>query len=262
MATLGAVYSTDCFPRTPEEVVESLFRNPQTSRDTRRRPRPKHKRVQALFNLPNDENLLRAAPAIFGWMADEIASAIPTARNKLCASWTARLRCGKTVITNGIPPKSAWTFSICYTSRRDFGQQLTSFIAWTAVTRSGSSENTSQRYCAAKCVPRAWIKTPRNPPRSISEETKNARNDLQLLSKEWAPRAVRRISEARISDYQRGYRGSMSQRSKRPSRTDGDDVDHQWSHRNALEHSPRFVKAASVLGTRCLTLCWQSAYDV
>lgn len=83
MATLGSVYSIDRFCRTPEEVVESLFRDPQTPRDARGRPRPQHKRIQARLNLVDDEDTIRAAPAIFGWMADEIASRNPDGKKQV-----------------------------------------------------------------------------------------------------------------------------------------------------------------------------------
>jgi hypothetical protein len=49
MATVGAVYSVDPFVRTPEEVVDLLFRDPQeggTRGDKRKRPRPCHKRMR------------------------------------------------------------------------------------------------------------------------------------------------------------------------------------------------------------------------
>ncbi len=84
MATLGSVYSIDRFRRTPEEVVESLFRDPQAPRDARKRPRPQHKRVQAKLNLVIDgEETIRAAPAIFGWMADEIGSRNPGGKKEV-----------------------------------------------------------------------------------------------------------------------------------------------------------------------------------
>ena len=53
MATVGAVYSVDPFVRTPEEVVESLFRDPRDERPKRKRPRPYHKRMRAVLNHTN-----------------------------------------------------------------------------------------------------------------------------------------------------------------------------------------------------------------
>lgn len=78
MATVGAVYSVDPFVRSPEEVVEALFRNPQEDcgRDDskRRRPRPCHKRMRAMLNHVDAEgNEIEGRAAIFGWMSDEVA---------------------------------------------------------------------------------------------------------------------------------------------------------------------------------------------
>lgn len=78
MATVGAVYSVDSFVRTPDEVVESLFRDPQEERPKRKRPRPCHKRMRAALNHMNaagDEIDGRAA--IFGWISDEMAKRNP-----------------------------------------------------------------------------------------------------------------------------------------------------------------------------------------
>ena len=75
MAVLGAVYSVDRFERTPEDVVEALFREPGEPRARNTRPRPQHKRVRAHLSFTTDEgDDIRAAPAIFGWMADEVDS--------------------------------------------------------------------------------------------------------------------------------------------------------------------------------------------
>lgn len=74
MATLGAVYSVDPFVRTPEEVVESLFRDPQEESPKRDRPRPCHKRMRAILNHVNEDgDEIEGRAAVFGWMADEIA---------------------------------------------------------------------------------------------------------------------------------------------------------------------------------------------
>lgn len=77
MATIGAVYSVDPFVRTPEEVVEALFHDPQEEEEgaKRKRPRPCHKRMRAMLNHVDDEaNEIDGRPAIFGWISDEMAS--------------------------------------------------------------------------------------------------------------------------------------------------------------------------------------------
>jgi hypothetical protein len=78
MATLGAVYSVDPFVRTPEEIVESLFRDPREKRPKRKRPRPCHKRMRAALNHTNAEGEeIDGRAAIFGWISDEIAQRNP-----------------------------------------------------------------------------------------------------------------------------------------------------------------------------------------
>jgi hypothetical protein len=73
MATVGAVYSVDRFVRTPRQVLEALFHDPQAARpdDLPPRPRPQHKRTYARLdddpNLPNDAPV-NGAIATFGWI--------------------------------------------------------------------------------------------------------------------------------------------------------------------------------------------------
>lgn len=77
MATLGAVYSVDPFIRTPEEVVEALFRDPRQEEEATPppdRPRPCHKRLRAVLNhLDSEGEEVHGRAAVFGWMTDELA---------------------------------------------------------------------------------------------------------------------------------------------------------------------------------------------
>ena len=73
MATLGAVYSIDRFRRTPEEVVESLFRHPGQKQVKTPRPRPCHKRMRAMLNHLEDREEIAGRAAVFGWISDEMA---------------------------------------------------------------------------------------------------------------------------------------------------------------------------------------------
>jgi hypothetical protein len=79
MATVVSVYSVDPYPRTAEDVVEALFRDPQADRKEKRpRPRPCHKRVRACLNFTDsDGEELLARPAMFGWMAEEVKARNP-----------------------------------------------------------------------------------------------------------------------------------------------------------------------------------------
>ena len=80
MATLASVYSVDPYVRTPEDVVQALFRDPQTAgkQPPPARPRPCHKRVRACLNYTDAEGEeLLARPAMFGWLADEVKARNP-----------------------------------------------------------------------------------------------------------------------------------------------------------------------------------------
>ena len=77
MATVGAVYSVDRHYRTAEDVVDSLFRDPQEQPPPHHtpRPRPHHKRMRASLNhLDAQGNFIDGRAAVFGWISDETAS--------------------------------------------------------------------------------------------------------------------------------------------------------------------------------------------
>jgi len=75
MATLGAVYSIDRLVRTPEEVVESLFRDPQQPRPETPRPHPCHKRMRAMLDhIDGNGDEVGGRAAVFGWISDEMAA--------------------------------------------------------------------------------------------------------------------------------------------------------------------------------------------
>jgi hypothetical protein len=86
MATVGAVYSVDPHVRTPEEVVGALFRDTdqQDNQDKKKRPRPQHKRVRvSLDHTDAQGDEVRGAPAIFGWMADQVKVRNPGGKKPL-----------------------------------------------------------------------------------------------------------------------------------------------------------------------------------
>lgn len=88
MATVGAVYSVDRFVRTPEQVLEALFHDPQTPRpdDLPQRPRPQHKRTYARLDddprLPNDQPVNGQA-ATFGWLDQQVRSRLARRRKPI-----------------------------------------------------------------------------------------------------------------------------------------------------------------------------------
>ena len=72
MAVLGTVYTIDRCPRTPEDVVESLFRDPAEPRGAHApRPKPKHKRIRASLARSPTDAAQPSTEEIFGWMARE-----------------------------------------------------------------------------------------------------------------------------------------------------------------------------------------------
>lgn len=83
MATVGAVYSVDRFVRTPQQVLEALFHDPQAARpdDLPQRPRPQHKRTYARLDddpdLPHDQPVNGAA-ATFGWLDQQVHKRLAT----------------------------------------------------------------------------------------------------------------------------------------------------------------------------------------
>ena len=92
IAIVGAVYTIAPYVRTPKQIVEELFRDPQkraknvknatktgkNKKDEFARPRPCHKRVRACLTYEDERGeTILGGPTIFGWMADEAS-----ARNK------------------------------------------------------------------------------------------------------------------------------------------------------------------------------------
>ncbi|MCT7970427.1 ISKra4 family transposase [Laspinema sp. D1] len=76
MATVGTVYTIAPFKRHPEEVVVSLFKQPEINvkkkRDSKSRSHPKNKKIRASLNLENDESKVKGSAVIFEWMATQL----------------------------------------------------------------------------------------------------------------------------------------------------------------------------------------------
>jgi hypothetical protein len=74
MAILGAAYSIEPNPRTPEEVLESLFRTPDGKRPeqtAKPRPKPLCKHLRASLQRDEADTLQPAREEICHWLADE-----------------------------------------------------------------------------------------------------------------------------------------------------------------------------------------------
>lgn len=75
MATVGAVYSINRLVRTPEEVVESLFRDPRQPRPKTPRPHPCHKQMRALLDhVDMYGDAVDGRAAVFAWMSEQMAA--------------------------------------------------------------------------------------------------------------------------------------------------------------------------------------------
>jgi hypothetical protein len=73
MSLVGAVYSIDRHERTPEAIVEALFRyNPKESgEESSPRPKPQHKHVRASLIRDEADTMQPSIDDIFGWMTQE-----------------------------------------------------------------------------------------------------------------------------------------------------------------------------------------------
>lgn len=80
MAVVGAVYQVDRYQRTPEEVVEALFREPGAvdprEKAARYHPVPEHKRSRVNLTAP-EAATVGPTEAMFAWLADEARSRDP-----------------------------------------------------------------------------------------------------------------------------------------------------------------------------------------
>ena len=74
MASLGAVYSINRLVRTPEEVVESLFRDPRQPRPKTPRPHPCHKQMRAMLDhVDMYGDTVDGRAAVFSWICEQMA---------------------------------------------------------------------------------------------------------------------------------------------------------------------------------------------
>jgi hypothetical protein len=74
MALIGAVYTIAPFVRTPQEVLEALFREPgQRAEPLTARPKPCFKRVRAALERDEADSTEPQTQTIFSWMAQEVA---------------------------------------------------------------------------------------------------------------------------------------------------------------------------------------------
>jgi hypothetical protein len=71
MAIVGAIYSVDRHVRTPEQVVEALFRDREPDPQPKR-PEPVGKRLWARLSTDPDGTLAEPIGTVFGWLSAEL----------------------------------------------------------------------------------------------------------------------------------------------------------------------------------------------
>ena len=98
MALLGAVYTVDPYVRTPDEVLEALFRESAPSELPPTRPRPCFKHVRAALERDGADSTEPQTREIFGWLAQEAAQRNPDGEKPVIllmdgqeSQWTAGL---------------------------------------------------------------------------------------------------------------------------------------------------------------------------
>jgi hypothetical protein len=79
-AVVGAVYTVAPHPRTPQDIVEALFRQPHQAHPQTppARPLPQHKHVRARLSQQGGKDETKATQAIFSWLSDEARKRNPT----------------------------------------------------------------------------------------------------------------------------------------------------------------------------------------
>jgi hypothetical protein len=84
VATLGSVYTVDRYVRTPEDILEALFRDPQDPDPQRpKRPRPCHKRVYAQLTQELGEgDVVDGSAAVFGWIDQQVRCRDPQGKKE------------------------------------------------------------------------------------------------------------------------------------------------------------------------------------
>lgn len=80
MATVGAIYTIDPLHRTPEQVVESLFRDPTQDRLQKKkdRPHPVHKELLASLTFEEGGEEINSADVVFHRLSQQAAERDPT----------------------------------------------------------------------------------------------------------------------------------------------------------------------------------------
>jgi hypothetical protein len=113
MAIVGTIYTIDRAQRSAEDVIASLFRDPQTSRPDPKavpRPEPLHKHVWASLSYEQDGREVCGTDEVFGWLSAELSRRNPGQRKE-----TVHLMDGQ---------ESLWDATAEYLPRADVVEEL------------------------------------------------------------------------------------------------------------------------------------------
>lgn len=72
MGLLGSVYTVDEYVRTPQEILDALFRTGDPPPSEEKRPKPRFKHVRAALKRDNADTTAPQTKEVFEWMAKEV----------------------------------------------------------------------------------------------------------------------------------------------------------------------------------------------
>jgi hypothetical protein len=72
MSLVGAAYTVDPYIRSPEQVLDALFREPDASSKPPARPKPMFKHIRASLLRDAADTMAPSFDEIFGWLAQEV----------------------------------------------------------------------------------------------------------------------------------------------------------------------------------------------
>lgn len=85
MATVGALYSVDRYVRTPQQLLDALFHEPNQVRDPNlpERPRPQHKVTYARLDDEPGPDAVNGQASVFGWLAQQMKNRLKRRRKPI-----------------------------------------------------------------------------------------------------------------------------------------------------------------------------------
>jgi hypothetical protein len=182
MACIGCVYSVNRHQRTPEQLVATLFRDP----DRPKTPSPpaQHKRYWAELSRELDGEEARGQDLVFRQLATEIDT------RRKPGQWLIHL-CDRStnVFARGCAHAGHLGFDARAVARVGGGPRFPCGSKYRGVGIRASAPDAD----LARCDRHGYreLATPSDVPRSAVRQEKNAANDLRFLGEEQAPHALR-----------------------------------------------------------------------